>query len=718
MSFLHPEFLFLTPLLGVPILIHLLNRLRYRRVRWAAMEFLLTSERRAVRRARLKQLLLMMIRMLLLTCALAALAQPVFRGRIAALLGGSSQVAVVLDASASMSAEDMSGRQAFDVARALAARTIRSLPAGTSACAGTFAADYASRFAGPVHNHDAVAADLEASIRTDGPDDVPAAIRAAARSLERTGGGGTIWVLTDMRAAGWRASDTGLWDQVRRALLDAGRPRLLITDVSPNLDANLSIQAARLDPPVVVQGDAPALTVTVRRHGSRLDRANVTMVFDGKSLDTQVVRFDGAERTDCHFYLPQLTEAFHVCELRLAGDALPADDRHHLIIRTESQLPVLVVDGAPSSAASRGAAHYLALALEPPPSELTGRSPFSVRKVTAAEWAQESLGDYAAVFLADVPQPPPDGVQRLTDYLDGGGLLVVFPGDHTDTSAWNHARLLGAALQQPVDATPGEAFAVDWVSPTSPVVSTLPLEGLDAVHINRMFVLEPAEGVQVLARTAEGRPFLVRRQSGRGKVYTFAVSCQDDFSNLPMTSVFLITGARAVFNHLLEVGRPLAQAACTPVELALTPGIRHVRDPNGRVHPLQPGDDLAAGTLFTQTAYAGIYRMLTGAEVASAEGVSGTPVVAMNVPPAESDIERMDPTTVPLLLGGYPVIVSREENLSGRLDARTTTQSAASSFPLATMAVFMLLGGVMVAWSIGRPGRSSAGAGNETAGRQ
>ena len=50
--FLHPGFLWLAPLVALPILIHLLNRIRYRRVRWAAIDFLLTTERRAVRRAR------------------------------------------------------------------------------------------------------------------------------------------------------------------------------------------------------------------------------------------------------------------------------------------------------------------------------------------------------------------------------------------------------------------------------------------------------------------------------------------------------------------------------------------------------------------------------------------------------------------------------------------------------------------------------------------
>ena len=110
MSFLYPEMLWLAPFLALPLLIHLLNRLRYRRVRWAAMAFLLQTERRAVRRARLRQLLLMLLRTLLLAAALGALAQPVLRGGLAGLLGRRSNAVVLLDASASMSAAHQIGR--------------------------------------------------------------------------------------------------------------------------------------------------------------------------------------------------------------------------------------------------------------------------------------------------------------------------------------------------------------------------------------------------------------------------------------------------------------------------------------------------------------------------------------------------------------------------------------------------------------------------------
>src|SRR5437667_12851059 len=49
-------------LISVPIIIHLINRLRFKRIRWAAMEFLLKAQKRSRRRLIIEQLLLLALR--------------------------------------------------------------------------------------------------------------------------------------------------------------------------------------------------------------------------------------------------------------------------------------------------------------------------------------------------------------------------------------------------------------------------------------------------------------------------------------------------------------------------------------------------------------------------------------------------------------------------------------------------------------------------------
>ena len=58
-SFVYPALVWGLLIAGVPVLIHLINLLRHRRVQWAAMEFLLASQKRNRTRVLLKQLLLL-----------------------------------------------------------------------------------------------------------------------------------------------------------------------------------------------------------------------------------------------------------------------------------------------------------------------------------------------------------------------------------------------------------------------------------------------------------------------------------------------------------------------------------------------------------------------------------------------------------------------------------------------------------------------------------
>src|SRR6476659_7590126 len=62
-------------LVASPIIIHLINRMRYKRIRWAAMEFLLKAQKRSRRRMIIEQLLLLLLRILLVLAVALLLAR-------------------------------------------------------------------------------------------------------------------------------------------------------------------------------------------------------------------------------------------------------------------------------------------------------------------------------------------------------------------------------------------------------------------------------------------------------------------------------------------------------------------------------------------------------------------------------------------------------------------------------------------------------------------
>src|ERR1043165_5077692 len=61
---------------SVPIIIHLINRLRYKKVQWAAMEFLLKAMQRHKRKLLMEQLILLLLRCLLILLIVLLIVRP------------------------------------------------------------------------------------------------------------------------------------------------------------------------------------------------------------------------------------------------------------------------------------------------------------------------------------------------------------------------------------------------------------------------------------------------------------------------------------------------------------------------------------------------------------------------------------------------------------------------------------------------------------------
>src|SRR5208283_3138212 len=102
---------------AAPVLIHLINMLRHRRVEWAAMEFLLASQKKHQTWVILKQLLLLLLRMAAIALVVLALAQPLLPDRWGSFLGAQpTHHIVLLDDSYSMS-ENLGALTAFDQAK-------------------------------------------------------------------------------------------------------------------------------------------------------------------------------------------------------------------------------------------------------------------------------------------------------------------------------------------------------------------------------------------------------------------------------------------------------------------------------------------------------------------------------------------------------------------------------------------------------------------------
>ena len=108
MNFLQPMILMALPLMALPILIHLIHQHRHRTVPWAAMMFLIRAQRMSRGMARLRYLLIMLMRMAAVGALIFAISRPLVGGWLSGVgMSKPDATLILLDRSPSMEARDM-----------------------------------------------------------------------------------------------------------------------------------------------------------------------------------------------------------------------------------------------------------------------------------------------------------------------------------------------------------------------------------------------------------------------------------------------------------------------------------------------------------------------------------------------------------------------------------------------------------------------------------
>src|SRR5438445_4785125 len=107
MPFLQPLLLLALPLIALPVIIHLINQRRYQTIHWAAMMFWLAANRMSRGYARLRQILILLFRVLAIAALILAVSRPLTSGWIGRVAGGRPDATIIiLDRSPSMRQQD------------------------------------------------------------------------------------------------------------------------------------------------------------------------------------------------------------------------------------------------------------------------------------------------------------------------------------------------------------------------------------------------------------------------------------------------------------------------------------------------------------------------------------------------------------------------------------------------------------------------------------
>jgi hypothetical protein len=440
-------------LASIPIIIHFLNRRRFKTVRWAAMEFLLSAMRKNRRRLRFEQWLLLAMRCAMLLLLGLALARPMgcSSNSLAGLIGRDSGVYVlVIDNSCSMSyeAERQQAHTQLDQAKRLAHDFVERLSGGQAVALITTANPATAIVAPPAYDLKAAQAAIDRIEQSYAPCDLDGALQKArdiadsdtvAREPNRQ-----LCLFTDGSRATW-AAGTAEAVKAKFKLMPAAFPGgITHFNLAKPTQSNLSVLELTHEGKLVTTFFGTALDADARSFGPPED---VQLQWQ---LDNQTLAGSGSMHLD--LARPQLRQAHvdikqggpHVLSLTvLPHDRMKTDDTRYLVINAEPSVKTLIVEGEHQLAALGGSGAFLRTALAPksaasPGGEAAAAASYvAPDEISDLELPGKVLGDYRAVALCDVGQVSESEADQLQHYVESGGALLVFMGDSVSAERYN-----------------------------------------------------------------------------------------------------------------------------------------------------------------------------------------------------------------------------------------------------------------------------------------
>ncbi|HXG53304.1 MAG TPA: BatA domain-containing protein [candidate division Zixibacteria bacterium] len=539
--FLYPVYLFGLLAAAVPLLIHLLNRRRLKRLRFPAVRFVALSQRRVARSYRLRHWLLLALRTAAVALLALLLANPVFQIGAGLFAGGGPlSLVVVVDNSLSMkwSGGGAGFRRAKDAARTL----LSALGEGDRAAVFSTAvsADAPLRLKS---ERDALLRDLEAIELSDGSADLAAALGKAYELLAEPAGHKEIRLITDLALTGW--------DDFTIAALKQYDPAVPITILrvgGSRPPVNAAVREVRAGGERGIGAGVPLrLEAVLANFGDgAVKDLLVQLSIDGKAREQRLASLAPKSESTVVFQTALERAGSHYGTLTLKAEGLAGQTEHHFGLLAEDRLRVLLVDGEPQTSLVQSETFFLSRALHPGGD--AGASLFVPVVTIADALAGTSLENYQVVVLANVATLPEAFAARLREFVRRGGGLLIFGGEHLSADDYN-ARL----LRVPPALLPGSiagkksgpetaADGIARVEATHPALAPLadPVL-LDSIRSTRVWGYTRLErgGGTALISLASGEPLLTEHRVGRGRVMFLGTSADRDWSDLPLKTAYL-----------------------------------------------------------------------------------------------------------------------------------------------------------------------------------
>ncbi len=564
LSFLNPAVLYALVAAGIPLLIHLLNRRKFKRVPFSTITFLKRLERKQMRNLRLRQWLLLLLRTLIVICIVIAFARPTLSEGQPAVLSQRSNIeaVVVLDNSLSLNESRVTGTLLEEARQAITAleEVFRegdrvtvlqaTIPQETLVKQEPFRSDLWTRVLQQIQPN-YLKSDLSLAIR--------AGVEQLSRSIYPLR---ELYVISDFQRS---ALDLDLLEALPET--EGENIRIFLLPLGGGEAENLSVDSVAVQNQLIEVNQPLRIRAVIHNHHPRKYLNSLTsLVLNGNRYAQQNISLAPGEARAVEFQVTMTEDGFIEGMVETESDALLEDNRRYFNFFVPRQLKILHL------VPDRQFASYLPIILKP----AIEKGIFEHQLDAAGSWSGYNFRDYDVIILESLNQFPETLLQRLQSFSEEGGGVLIFPGENISPPHYQSMlNKFGLGKLAGQFGRPGQAETfltlqrANWEHPVfEGLLEKQDQKKLAPVEVYAGYRLRAAPGADVLINLSDGSPFLLQSGAKKGAVFFMASQLSPSWSELPYKGLVVpliyrlvyYSGTRKIHDRLsLRTGAPYRQ---------------------------------------------------------------------------------------------------------------------------------------------------------------
>jgi hypothetical protein len=514
MNFLYPGFLFALLAIAIPIVIHLFNFRKFKKVYFSNVQFLKEAKEQNSSREKLKNLLVLLCRILAIVFLVLAFARPFIPSGNKHNPGQRNVISIYIDNSYSMETVNKEG-SLLDEAKRKAKEIARSYDINDQFQLITN--DFEGKHQRLVNKEEFI--QLLDEIKISPANKTLQQILNRQQASFSANRNEICYLLSD-----FQNSFTG-----NKPLAANKEISYTVIKLNANSLPNISVDSVWSLSPVHQPGQAEKVVVQLRNYGEE-DASGIALKLTLNKQQKAIsnVNVGTGKSVNDTLSFSGLKSGWQKGVISIKDFPLTFDDDLNFSFKVSNELKVLNITGNPSDKFIKAL--------------FASDSYFKLTEMPESNIKYSSFSDYSLIVLNGLKEPSSGLAQQLKGYVQNGGSVVIFPDLDANSSVYT-SFLTGLSLPavQQLNSGPPIASSMDLKNSVFKDVFDQIPKNIDLPLVNRYFSYteQNTSAKESILQLPLNRFLFAKYTVGAGKIYLSSSSLDIKDSNVPKHPVFV-----------------------------------------------------------------------------------------------------------------------------------------------------------------------------------